>query len=103
MTNRLDDIKKSWEIIGCTILSDGWSDSCHRPLINVLVYCPQGVYFLKAVDAMNEVKTSEYIFSILDEAIQEVGEKNVVQVVTDNASNCVGAGKLIMEKYRTIY
>lgn len=30
-------------------------------------------------------------------------KKNVVQVVTDNASNCVGAGKLIMEKYRTIY
>ena len=103
VSNRLADIKKSWELTGCTILSDGWSDSCHRPLINVLVYCPQGVYFLKAVDAMNEVKTSEYIFSILDEAIQEVGEKNVVQVVTDNASNCVGAGKLIMEKYRTIY
>ena len=39
----------------------------------------------------------------MDEAIQEVGEKNVVQVVTDNASNCVDAGKLIMEKYITIF
>ena len=27
--NRLADIKNSWEITGCTILSDGWSDSCH--------------------------------------------------------------------------
>lgn len=71
VTNRLAEIKNSWETTGCTILSDGWSDSCHRPLINVLVYCPQGVYFLKAVDAMNKVKTSEYIFGILDEAIQE--------------------------------
>eukprot|EP00253_Pinus_taeda_P025970 PITA_25970 len=52
---------------------------------------------------MDRVKTSEFIFGILDEAIQEVGEKNVVHVITDNASNCVGAGKLIMEKYKHIY
>ena len=84
-------------------MNDGWSDLCHRPLINVLVYCPQGVLFLKAVNAMDRVKTSEFIFGILDEAIQEVGVENVVHVVTDNASNCVGAGTLIMEKYGQIY
>jgi hypothetical protein len=27
----------------------------------------------------------------------------VVQVVTDSASNCVGAGKMIMDKYKKIY
>eukprot|EP00253_Pinus_taeda_P029681 PITA_29681 len=52
---------------------------------------------------MDRVKTSKFIFGILDEAIQEVGVENVVHVVTDNASNCVGAGKLIMEKYNKIY
>jgi hypothetical protein len=103
VTNKLDDIRQSWKIIGCTILSDGWSDLCHHPLINVLVYSPQGVYFFKAVNAMDEVKTSEFIFRILDEAIQEVGKENVVQVITDSASNCVGAGKMIMEKYTKIY
>jgi hypothetical protein len=103
VTGKLADIKESWKLTGCTILSDGWSDLCHRPLINVLVYSPQGVLFLKAVNAMDRVKTSEFIFGILDEAIQEVGEENVVHVITDNASNCVGAGKLIMEKYNQIY
>jgi hypothetical protein len=39
----------------------------------------------------------------LDEAIQEVGEENVAQVITDSASNCVGVGKMIMEKYTKIY
>ena len=29
--------------------------------------------------------------------------ENVVHVITNNASNCVGAGKLIMEKYNKIY
>ncbi|XP_059068341.1 uncharacterized protein LOC131059865 [Cryptomeria japonica] len=52
---------------------------------------------------MNQKKTSEYIFQILDEAILEVGVENVVQVVTDSAANCVGAGKLIVEKYPQIY
>jgi hypothetical protein len=58
---------------------------------------------LKQLDAMDHVKTSEYIFGILDEAINKVGEENVGQVVINNASNCVGVGKLIMEKYKTIY
>jgi hypothetical protein len=69
----------------------------------VLVYCPKGVLFLKVVDASGHKKTSEYIFKILEEAILEVGEANVIQVVTDNASNCVGAGKMMMDKYKKIY
>ncbi|GLJ49700.1 hypothetical protein SUGI_1054790 [Cryptomeria japonica] len=52
---------------------------------------------------MNHKKTSEYIFQILEEAILEVGAENVVQVVTDSAANCVGARKLIVEKYPQIY
>ena len=103
VTSRLKKVKESWKETGCTIISDGWSDMNHRPLINVLVCCPKGVLFLKVVDATGNKKTSEYIFKILEEAILEVGEKNVVQVVTDSASNCVGAGKMIMDKYKKIY
>jgi len=98
VTNKLDEIRQSSKHTSCTILSDGWSNLCHHPLINVLVYFPQGVYFLKAINAMDEVKTKKNIFKILDETIQEVGEKNVVQVITDSVSNCVGARKMIMEK-----
>eukprot|EP01018_Ginkgo_biloba_P022716 Gb_06996 [translate_table: standard] len=97
LTNKLESIK------GCTIISDGWSDMMHRPLINVLVYSPQGVLFVKAVDAMDHTKTSEFIFKILEEAVLEVGEENVVQIVIDSASNCVGAGKMIMARFKTIY
>jgi hypothetical protein len=46
---------------------------------------------------MDQVKTKKIIFKILNEAIQEIEEKNVVQVITDNASNCVGIGNMIME------
>uniref|UniRef100_A0A453ESH7 DUF659 domain-containing protein n=1 Tax=Aegilops tauschii subsp. strangulata TaxID=200361 RepID=A0A453ESH7_AEGTS len=42
--------------------------------------------------------TSEVIFQLVDEAIEEVGPENVVQVVTDNASNNMGAKKMLLEK-----
>ena len=71
-------IKASWKATSCTILSNGWSDICQRPLINVLVASPEGVVFLKVIDMIDQKKTSEYIFQILDEAIIEVRVKNVV-------------------------
>jgi hypothetical protein len=36
VTSRLRKIKESWKETGCTIISDGWSDMRHGPLINVL-------------------------------------------------------------------
>ena len=51
--------------------------------------------FLKAVDCEGQVKDSEFICRILIEAINMAGSENVVQVVTDNAKNCRGAGDLV--------
>eukprot|EP01018_Ginkgo_biloba_P009685 Gb_04628 [translate_table: standard] len=101
LTNKLASIKETWKHTRCTIISDGWSDTKHRPLVNVLVFSPQRVLFVKEIDAMDHKKTSEFIFKILEEL--EVGEENVVQIVTDSASNCVGANKMIMARFKTIY
>eukprot|EP01018_Ginkgo_biloba_P028656 Gb_13412 [translate_table: standard] len=103
LTNNLQSIKEIWKHTVCTIISDGWSNVKHRPIINVLVYSPQGVLFVKAVDTMDHKKTSEFIFKIFEEVVLEVGEENIVQIVTDSASNYVGAGKLIMDKFKIIY
>ena len=35
---------------------------------------------------------------MLDDIIEEVGEDNVVQIGTDNATNYKAAGELLMEK-----
>ncbi|KAJ9561947.1 hypothetical protein OSB04_007107 [Centaurea solstitialis] len=42
-------------------------------------------------------------FMMLDEMVEEVGEENVVQVVTDNASAYVAAGRLLMAKRPHLY
>jgi len=59
--------------------------------------------FLKSVDGSDFVKTGEKLFELLDAIVEEVGEKNVVQVVTENGSNYVLAGKLLEDKRKHIY
>ena len=62
VTDKLVVVKASGKATGCTLLSDGWSDICQRPLINVLVACLEGVVFLKVVDTMNHKKLLNIYF-----------------------------------------
>ena len=59
--------------------------------------------FLKSVDASDRVKDANLLFQLLDEVIMEVGVTNVVQVITDNASNHVLAGKMLESKHKDIF
>ncbi|KAL6561169.1 hypothetical protein OROMI_016770 [Orobanche minor] len=82
-----EDHKKAWKTYGCTIMSDGWTDQKQRALMNFLVNSPAGTFFIKSVDVSDSIKNGELIFKYLDEVIDEVGENNVIQIITDNASN----------------
>ena len=42
---------------GCTIVSDGWSNVQRRPLINIMLVCPRGECFMKAIDSSGEIKS----------------------------------------------
>mgnify|MGYP001082855545 CR=1 FL=1 len=86
--------KKEWAQKGCSILSDGWRDSTvQKDIVNFLVNSPKGSVFIRSMDVSDVVKDANLLFKILDDLVEEVGEENVVQVVTDNASNYVKAGK----------
>eukprot|EP00253_Pinus_taeda_P010886 PITA_10886 len=100
---RVKPIRDSWAISGCTLVSDGWTDRQSRPLVNTLACCPQGVIHLSTINFMDKTKTAEYLFQILKDTILSIGEDNVVQVVTDNASNCVRAGELLMEHFPKLF
>lgn len=74
-----------------------------RPLINIMVVCPHGECFIKAVNSAREIKSGSYIASIISDVIDEVSEKNVVQVVMDNAANCRAAGRILEYQYPRLY
>ncbi|RVW92979.1 hypothetical protein CK203_032771 [Vitis vinifera] len=63
-----------------------------------LVNSPAGTWFMKSIDASDTIKNGELMFKYLDEVVEEIGEENVVQVITDNASNYVNAEMRLMEK-----
>ena len=73
-------------------------------IINLMVYCKGSTISLKSVNASDNIKDNKYIYGLLKDVIKDVGEAdvgeaNVVQIVTDNGSTFVKAGKLLMKKY----
>ena len=101
--NEIIRIREKWKIVGCTIVSDGWSDTKYRPIINVMATSAYGTVFLKSIDTSGECKSGEYIFKILKEVILDIGPSNVVQVCMDNATNCVAAGRMIEKEWPMIF
>ncbi|CAN1267444.1 hypothetical protein LINPERPRIM_LOCUS12826 [Linum perenne] len=99
----VDGYREVWAERGCTLMADGWTDKRGRTLINFLVYCSTGLCFIKSIDATSEIKTAKNLFKMFDEVLKWIGVANVVQVVTDNASNYKACGSLIHRKYPNIY
>ena len=65
--------------------------------------CPKGLTFLDAIDMSLKENTIPYLEKVFEKAIARVGEpKNVIAIVTNNASNYKGAGLAILEKYPKI-
>ena len=73
----LEPVRAGWIKYVCSILSDGWSDRKKRGIINILVSCPLGTYFLRAVDAGSRGKvTGAFIYRHIRQAILEVSYKS---------------------------
>ncbi|CAA0813250.1 hAT transposon superfamily protein [Striga hermonthica] len=88
---------------GCSVLTDAWSDKKRRSIMTLCTNCADGTSFISSKDMSNLSHTSEVIFELVDKAIEEVDPDNVVQVVTDNASNNMGAKKLLFHKRPNIF
>ncbi|XP_027364746.1 uncharacterized protein LOC113871850 [Abrus precatorius] len=99
----LQPIKSLWLIKGVTLVYDGWTDVQRRPLINFMAVSEGGLIFLKAVDSSKEYKDKHYMASIIKDVINEVGPKNVVQIITDNAPVCKAAGMLIEAEFHHVF
>ena len=69
-------------------MCDSWNFRTRKPIINFMVYCDRSMIYLSSVDTTNIPKMTDYIFSLLDMIVEEVGEERVVQVVTDKQLVC---------------
>jgi len=101
--NLLQPIKDSWKQKGVTIVRDGWSDPQRRPLINFMAINESRPMILKAIDGSSETKDKDFIAKHMRDVIMEIEQKNVVQIITDNAALCKAAGMIIESKFSSIY
>ncbi|GKD68650.1 hypothetical protein Tco_1322740 [Tanacetum coccineum] len=99
----LKPIKETWREKWVMIVTDGWSDPHRRPITNFMATSKNGPMFIKAINCMGEFKSKEFIANLMKEVIYETGHQNVVQIITNNAANCKGAGEIIEGLYPEIY
>ena len=78
-------VQETWYTQGVSIVSDGWSNTKHNPLINVLAVNSRGAMFMYTDDFSGIEKTGKIISDYLLKAIEDIGPSNVLQIVTDNA------------------
>lgn len=84
-------------------MMDKWTAKNGKMIINILVNSPIVSVFLNSVDASNESTDSTKMFNLFESTIKRIGLENIVQVVTDNASENVKVGSMMMGVYEHIY
>ncbi|KAI0514260.1 hypothetical protein KFK09_010295 [Dendrobium nobile] len=102
----LENIKKlkdDWKETGCTIFCDRWSDGRSKSLLVFSVASAKGMIYLKSVDASSRADDAYHLVDLLDSVIREIGEENVVQIITDNATNYACAAGLLLKRYPSLF
>lgn len=88
-----------------TIIQDGWKSRTSEPVISHSLTTGTKSYFLSAVSAEDNEKTSGYCAMLLCEKIREVNElgADVVAVVTDNCNQMTKMRELVKRSFPKIF
>ncbi|PKI36487.1 hypothetical protein CRG98_043125 [Punica granatum] len=54
-------------------------------------------------DTSDISKTAVKVFEMIDDIVKQVGEENIVQIVTENATNYKAASEMLIEKRKKLY
>ena len=86
------------EYTGVTLMSDGWTDPSHRPLINVLAATPKGSCFLFAKNCEGKVKDAEFTADVWSKGMEQVGPDMCHCLVIDGASVNTAAARIFEDR-----
>jgi len=71
-----------------------------KDIVNFLANSPEVPVFIKSTDVSEVMKNANFLFEVLNEMV--VGKENVVQVVIDNASNYIEAGRKLRIRFSSL-
>ena len=87
----IEALKKYWMSEGCSILAYIDLDDDGRRMLNLAVDCSHGVSFLRSIELPSGSYDQAFVCRLVDSCIEEIGEKNVVQVIGDVGIEKTGA------------
>jgi hypothetical protein len=94
---------QSKEEFGVSLSSDGWTSNNWRNFMNIVVMTNNGAYFQDAIDTAEcetpRGKDAAFVVSIIIKAIEDIGPKHVVSIVTDGASVMKAAWDRVTQKF----
>lgn len=99
LTKEIDKWKTEWEHCGLTLMCDSWTGPAHNSVVNFLLYSGGTMYFLKSIDATGQIQDHHFLLKEIRAVLLNVGDENVVQIVTDNGSNYKKACSVITHDF----
>ncbi|CAI9273593.1 unnamed protein product [Lactuca saligna] len=99
----VDQCMGTWGKSGCSVLVDELTSENGKMFLNFSVYCPEGLMFLRSVDVINIIDSIDALYGLFKEIIEEVGVRNVLQIVTNNEERYIEVGKRITDSFPTIF
>ncbi|XP_023641216.1 uncharacterized protein LOC17893898 isoform X2 [Capsella rubella] len=88
--DRVNKIKASWAITGCSILLDAWVDQEGHDLVSFVADCPAGAVYLISFDVSDIKNNVTALTSLVNGLIEEVGVHNVTQIIASSTFGWVG-------------
>lgn len=101
--NDVDQCTGSWGKTGCSILVEECVPDKGKTLLSFFVYCPEGTIFLRSVDMSDLINSVDSLYDLLKEVVEEVGVRNVLQVITKSDDQYVAAGKRLTDSYPSLF
>lgn len=95
--------KRTWEMTGVTVMTDGWRSNDKSSIVNFLIYNHMGTVFHKSIDTSGINNDSELLCNKMLLVCEEVNPDNVVHIVTDNGSTFKKPGEDVSSIYPWIF
>jgi hypothetical protein len=99
----LKPIKSSCPSFSVNIISYGYTNATHHPLINFMVSSFNGPVFLKTMDALGKYKDAQYVGELFIKVIADVGVDSCVKIITYNVPILNTNGMSVENKYPQLF
>ncbi|GBG71112.1 hypothetical protein CBR_g8411 [Chara braunii] len=91
-------VMETWDITGCTLITDGCTDRKFRPVMNFIAAGEAGAVLLKVVDMSKRKKTAIALAKLWEGVIREIGVHRVNALCTNNAEVNKHAARLLRRR-----